>query len=120
MRFRSNRVIALLLTVDLALCQLSTPAAQTSASADPIAQLQHDFDVALAVPALEHGYWTVLAKSLQTNETLYARNSHKLMMPASAMKIVTLAAAAERLGWDFSYETQFFAAGRVEDGVLDG
>jgi D-alanyl-D-alanine carboxypeptidase/D-alanyl-D-alanine-endopeptidase (penicillin-binding protein 4) len=120
MRSRSNHAIALLLTFGLAFCQLSTRAAQPSGSADPVAQLQHDFDVALASGALEHGYWSVLARSLRTGETLYALNSHKLMMPASAMKIVTLAAAAERLGWDFTYETQIFAVGRVEDGVLDG
>ena len=34
------------------------------------------------------------------------------MMPASNMKIVTLAAAAERLGWDYTYETQLLAARR--------
>ena len=32
-------------------------------------------------------------------------------MPASNMKIVTLAAAAEKLGWDYRYETTVVAAG---------
>ena len=41
-------------------------------------------------------------------------------MPASNMKIVTLAAAAERLGWDYHYETRLLAAGPVEGGVLHG
>ena len=41
-------------------------------------------------------------------------------MPASNMKIVTLAVAAERLGWDFSYETRLLAAGPIAGGVLDG
>jgi len=35
------------------------------------------------------------------------------------MKIVTLAAAAEKLGWDYTYETRVFAAGSVNDGVLN-
>ena len=35
------------------------------------------------------------------------------MMPASTLKVVTLAAAAERLGWDYSYETRIVADGRV-------
>jgi len=82
--------------------------------------LQHDIDDILAAPALERGYWGVLVKSLKTGETLYARNAQKLMMPASNMKIVTLAAAAERLGWDYTYETQLFGAGPIDDGVLDG
>ncbi len=41
-------------------------------------------------------------------------------MPASNMKVVTLAAAAERLGWDFSFETRLVAVGTVERGVLNG
>ena len=45
----------------------------------------------------------MLAKSLETDETLYELNAHKLMMPASAAKILTLAAAAERLGWQYAY-----------------
>ena len=36
------------------------------------------------------------------------------------MKVVTLAAAAERLGWDFSYETRLLTAGRIEAGRLEG
>ena len=62
----------------------------------------------------------MLAKSLRTDETLYAVNAHKLMMPASAMKVLTLAAAAERLGWDFTYETRIVGAGRIDGGTLDG
>jgi D-alanyl-D-alanine carboxypeptidase/D-alanyl-D-alanine-endopeptidase (penicillin-binding protein 4) len=62
----------------------------------------------------------VLIKSLKTDETLYALNAGKLMMPASNMKIVTLAAAAETLGWDYRYETHVVAAGSVAGGTLQG
>jgi D-alanyl-D-alanine carboxypeptidase/D-alanyl-D-alanine-endopeptidase (penicillin-binding protein 4) len=62
----------------------------------------------------------VLVKSLKDGETLYARNAGKLMMPASNMKIVTLAAAAERLRWDYTYETQLLAVGAIERGTLHG
>jgi len=33
---------------------------------------------------------------------------------------VTLAAAAEKLGWDYRYETRVFAAGAVDSGTLQG
>src|SRR5206468_9083537 len=36
------------------------------------------------------------------------------------MKIVTLAASADRLGWDFTYTTRFLTAGSIDDGVLRG
>jgi D-alanyl-D-alanine carboxypeptidase/D-alanyl-D-alanine-endopeptidase (penicillin-binding protein 4) len=51
---------------------------------------------------------------------LYTSNSTKLVMPASNMKLVTLAVAAERLGWDFQYDTRLEAAGTIADGTLDG
>jgi serine-type D-Ala-D-Ala carboxypeptidase/endopeptidase (penicillin-binding protein 4) len=82
--------------------------------------LQHDLDAILAAPSLERGYWGVLVKSLDTNDTLYALNAHKLMMPASAMKIVTLAASAARLGWDYQFNTRVLAAGPIAAGSLDG
>ncbi len=69
---------------------------------------------------LAHGYWGVLVTSLKSNETLYTLNARKLMMPASNMKIVTLAAAADRLGWDYTYETRLVAAGSIANGTLDG
>ncbi len=84
------------------------------------AALQHDIDAILAPPQLARGYWGVLVKSLKTDETLYALNAGKLMMPASNMKIVTLAAAAETLGWDYRYETTIAAAGPIEGGTLRG
>src|SRR4249919_1167402 len=82
--------------------------------------LVRDIDALLAAPALAHGYWGVLVKSLKSGETLYSVNARRLMMPASNMKIVTLAAAAERLGWNYTYETSVFAAGRIDAGVLQG
>src|SRR5438552_11020268 len=42
------------------------------------------------------------------------------MMPASNMKIVTLAASADRLGWDYTYTTRFFSVGPIDAGVLQG
>src|SRR5207237_7443974 len=65
-------------------------------------------------------YWGVVVKSLKTDEMLYALNARKLMMPASNMKIVTLASAASTLGWNYTYETTVRAAGAIENGVLAG
>jgi D-alanyl-D-alanine carboxypeptidase/D-alanyl-D-alanine-endopeptidase (penicillin-binding protein 4) len=82
--------------------------------------LRRDIDAILANPALEHSYWGVTVRSIARGDTLYSLNPRKLMMPASNMKTVTLAAAAARLGWNYTYETQLFAAGRVDAGVLHG
>jgi serine-type D-Ala-D-Ala carboxypeptidase/endopeptidase (penicillin-binding protein 4) len=96
------------------------PAPPPSPAAAARASLTHDIDAILAQPALEHGYWGVLVKSLKNDDTLYALNARRLMLPASNMKIVTLAAAAEKLGWDYRYETRVMTNGTVANGALDG
>ena len=112
---------ALCLALLLVACRPPTPRAASSGlpPAGP-QQLQRDLDAILASAPLARGYWGVVVKSLKSSQTLYAVNSHKLMMPASALKIVTLAAAAARLGWDFTYETRILAVGNVEGGALNG
>jgi D-alanyl-D-alanine carboxypeptidase/D-alanyl-D-alanine-endopeptidase (penicillin-binding protein 4) len=42
------------------------------------------------------------------------------MMPASNMKILTLAAAIQTLGWDYRFKTTLETAGTIDDGVLRG
>ena len=93
----------------------SAPAAPTAVRA-----LQRDVDAILADPALARGYWGVLAVGLKDDEPLYALNARRLFVPASNMKIVTLAAAAEALGWDYTYSTTVRAAGAIDNGVLEG
>ena len=85
-----------------------------------VAQLQRDIDVILGAPAFERGWVGVVVRSVATEQTLYALNARKLMMPASTLKVVTLAAAGERLGWDYAYETRIVADGAVQGGRLDG
>ena len=69
---------------------------------------------------MARGVWAVDVRSLDTGERLFELNSGKLMMPASNMKVVTLAAAAEALGWDYRFTTTLETAGPVENGVLRG
>lgn len=85
-----------------------------------ITQLERTIDAALGNAAVGRGTWGVLVKSLTYGDVLYARDPNKLLVPASTMKIVTLAAAVERLGWDYRYETTAMALGPLEDGVLGG
>lgn len=57
---------------------------------------------------------------MATGEHLYSLNAGRWMMPASNMKIVTLAAAAETLGWDYRFRTTLEARGSITNGVLHG
>lgn len=64
--------------------------------------------------------WAVKVVSLDTGAVLFERNPRLLVMPASTMKVITLAVAADRLGWDARFTTRLEAAGTIADGVLTG
>ena len=66
------------------------------------------------------GVWGVDVRSLDTGDLLYGHDAAKLMMPASNMKVLTLAAAAETLGWEFRYTTTLETSGAIDGGVLHG
>jgi D-alanyl-D-alanine carboxypeptidase/D-alanyl-D-alanine-endopeptidase (penicillin-binding protein 4) len=101
-------------------CAHSAPARPAPPAAPALKQLQADIDAILGQPPFERTYWGIVVKSLKTGETLYSLNARKLMMPASNMKIVTLAAAAATLGWNYTYETTVSAAGPIDNGLLAG
>jgi D-alanyl-D-alanine carboxypeptidase/D-alanyl-D-alanine-endopeptidase (penicillin-binding protein 4) len=82
--------------------------------------LARDIDGLLDTPALARALVAVRIDSLRTGETLYRRNAGKLVVPASNMKLLTLAAAADRLGWDFRFHTRLAATGAIGDGRLAG
>ena len=69
---------------------------------------------------MAHANWAVVVRSLSTGELLYDRNPDKLMVPASNMKIVTLAAAARVIGWDTRFVTTLETAAPVDGDTLRG
>jgi D-alanyl-D-alanine carboxypeptidase/D-alanyl-D-alanine-endopeptidase (penicillin-binding protein 4) len=82
--------------------------------------LRNDLASYYQAPAFTNAVWGVLVKSLTTGETLFSLNPGTFLMPASNMKVVTMAAAAERLGWDYTFTTKVVATGSVDAGVLKG
>jgi serine-type D-Ala-D-Ala carboxypeptidase/endopeptidase (penicillin-binding protein 4) len=94
----------------------TSPSPSSAAERTLAADLSHIF----GAPVMDNGLWGVEVRSLSSGRVLYELNSRKLMMPASNMKILTLAAAAESLGWDFHFTTTLETAAPVEAGVLAG
>ena len=92
----------------------------TKASDAALRDLRTQLSTVFDAPVMAHGVWGVHVRSLDRGDELFAHNAGKLMMPASNMKILTLAAAAETLGWDYRFPTTLEAAGPVENGVLHG
>lgn len=95
---------------------LSILAPQAGASTPLSATLDGIF----ADPVLARAVIGVRVESLRDGRVIYSRNAATHVVPASNMKIVTMAVAAERLGWDYTFETRLEAAGRVAGGVLTG
>jgi D-alanyl-D-alanine carboxypeptidase/D-alanyl-D-alanine-endopeptidase (penicillin-binding protein 4) len=97
----------------------SASSSHTAAGA-AVRQLRSDLADVFGAAIAARGVWGVEVRSLDTGERLFERDAGKLMMPASNLKILTLAAAAETLGWDYRYTTTLETAGTIENGVLHG
>src|SRR6185503_11067970 len=95
----------------------TTPASPTP---DPVAQLQQSILSATRMPGVSHAAWGVAVQSLDRRERLFTLNAGTLLVPASVAKLVSVATAADAVGWDYRYTTTLRATGPIVDGVLQG
>ena len=100
----------------------AAPATSPSTSHNPAAvrQLQADLSSVFNAPIMARGVWGVDIRSAETGAVVFQHNADRLMMPASNMKILTLAAAAQVLGWDHRFATTLETSAPIENGVLRG
>ena len=84
------------------------------------AQVGTKIDSLLALPEMASANVGVAVYSLSAQEFLYERNSRKLFVPASNMKLVTTAAGLHYLREDFRFKTEFYCTGRIREGRLEG
>ena len=120
---RSLAAFALcLLTFDLSGCAKAQPAFSFSRPQDasPLAQLQQDITAATTGPGVQRAAWGILVESLNGGDRLFELNARNLFVPGSVAKLVTLATAADSVGWDYRFETTLQSAGPIVDGVLQG
>ena len=104
----------------LALAGALLTAAGCAAPRTGPAALQRQLDALFDDPRFSEAYWGVRVETLNGN-ILYDRLGHKQFIPASNLKVFTTAAALERLGPDFTYETRLNAVGPIGgDGTLNG
>jgi len=82
--------------------------------------LAADLDRIFGDAALTRALIGVRIESLRDGQLLYSRDSAKLVMPASNMKLLTMSVAADKLGWDFTYRTRLERSGTIADGTLHG
>jgi len=102
----------------------SQPASQSVPGALPAPSrgtpLASDLDRIFDDAVLRRALVAARVDRLSDGRVLYSRNADALVMPASNMKIVTVAVAAATLGWNYRYDTRLEAVGTIADGVLHG
>ncbi|MBD2460370.1 D-alanyl-D-alanine carboxypeptidase/D-alanyl-D-alanine-endopeptidase [Oscillatoria sp. FACHB-1407] len=59
-------------------------------------------------PNLQRSRWGILVQRLDTGETLFAQEAQRFFIPASNVKVLTTAAALERLGARFQMRTSVY------------
>ncbi len=75
--------------------------------------------IARELRSKQHAFGVLIQTA--SGEDLYALNSNRLFKPASNLKLITSAAAIEKLKPDFRYRTEFYIDGDITpDGVLHG
>lgn len=111
---------ALVLVALVAGCSARTPK-PTAAPPSPAADASPILPASLTqAPGVRRGVWGIHVRSLDRGDVLVDLNGDRFFVPASAAKIVSVAAAADAVGWDYRWETTLKASGRIADGVLQG
>jgi D-alanyl-D-alanine carboxypeptidase/D-alanyl-D-alanine-endopeptidase (penicillin-binding protein 4) len=107
---------------------LPSPAATPQASPTPVvrtttslAELQSRISEIIDKPELASAMVGIKVTSLDTGKVLFEDNAHKLLRPASNMKLYTVSTALDRLTPDFRFTTSVYAPNRPDNsGVIKG
>jgi serine-type D-Ala-D-Ala carboxypeptidase/endopeptidase (penicillin-binding protein 4) len=117
------RCVVLAVLLFLSACAKRPPetrAIHPSLQQDPVQGLRTQFEQVLSNPAFGNAFWGIAIQSLDNGQLIYERNSEKLLMPASNMKLITAIAALKRLGSNFQYQTTVQTDGSITNGTLEG
>ncbi len=99
----------------------TTPAAVVPGALRTIEELRTRISNTLRRSEIAPSQLAVKVASLDTGRILYEENAGKLLLPASNMKIYTVAAALDRLSPDYRYTTSVYANTRPDAaGTLSG
>src|SRR5437870_9300592 len=86
----------------------------TAGGLDPVPDLKPKIDRLLAARNMPRGSVGIKVVSLLDRRVLYELNPTKPFSPASTMKMITMAAALERLGPGFRWKTEVWHDGTIQ------
>jgi D-alanyl-D-alanine carboxypeptidase/D-alanyl-D-alanine-endopeptidase (penicillin-binding protein 4) len=104
-----------LLAPDLA-ARGQAPVTFRSQILEPLEQLNQDITAATTAPGVQRATWGIAVDSLDWDERVFELNPATRLVPASTVKLISVASAAEAVGWDFTFETTV----RATDGLVGG
>jgi len=96
------------------------PAIVTPPSFDSSRRLQADLLAATKMPGVQRATWGIAVQSLARNQRLFDLNPQTLLVPASVAKLVSVATAADAVGWEYRFTTTLRSTGSIDGGVLHG
>jgi serine-type D-Ala-D-Ala carboxypeptidase/endopeptidase (penicillin-binding protein 4) len=112
-------LVAFLITAG---CAKAPPAVVTSAPApiDTLDALRADLIAVTKMPGVQRATWGIAVQSLARSQHLFDLNPQTLMVPASVAKLVSVATAADAVGWEYRFTTTLRSTGSIDGGVLHG
>ena len=87
---------------------------------NPVQQLSRDITAATLEPGVQRAVWGIVVHSLDRDERVFELNPRTLLVPASTVKLISLASAVDAVGWDYRFQTAVRASALIVDGVLHG
>jgi serine-type D-Ala-D-Ala carboxypeptidase/endopeptidase (penicillin-binding protein 4) len=99
---------------------LGCAARRTAAGADELSRLRANILAVTQKPGISRASWGIVVESLDGRNRLVDLNARTLFVPASVAKIVSVATAAEAVGWDHRFATTLLTTGSVSQGTLFG
>jgi serine-type D-Ala-D-Ala carboxypeptidase/endopeptidase (penicillin-binding protein 4) len=99
----------------------ATPPASPRVSApSSLARLAAELLATIGAPGVRRATWGIVVHSLDRNERLYELNARALLVPASIVKLVSVASAVDAVGWEFRFQTTLRTTGTIVNGTLVG
>ena len=119
MTCRSSALVLCLLTFDLLSCARA-PVRLSPPPLAPLQQLTQDIAAVTSSPGVQRATWGIVVHSLDRDERIFDLNPRTLLVPASTVKLVSLATAIDAVGWNFRFDTVVRATAPLVDGTLHG
>lgn len=95
-------------------------AALASPTESAAADLREQIASLLQLPCLRSAQVGVRVTRLRDGRVLFDRGSDASLQPASTLKLITAAAALQRVGPEYTFKTRFASRALLEGGVLNG